>query len=307
MIIDIHCHLGDILYPNGGNAVMGRLPMARPLDPDALRRLFLYGFHGLDESFYKHRHVEWLMTRAERLRNATGTLQNLSRRLDRHGIDFAAVMPVAPHVAFEDLLPAAQADRRVLPFGSFDFTRADLAGQGLRQLALGAKGFKLHPILQRVPPDGQQVMEALSPLPPGTAILLHAGTANYYPAHEQHLQTPEHGGIAGIETLCRAFPHLRFVAAHGGLRQFGELIERLAPLPNTSVDTSFVSPAGIRLLIAAFGAGRVLFASDWPWGFYHTGLAAVRAACRDELELEMVLGKNAEELLQGCARALRTI
>lgn len=297
MIVDIHCHLGNILYPAGGHAVMARLPMARPFDPDGLRRLFLYGFHGLD-SIYSLPPVEWLMTRAERRRNFTATLENLSRRLDRYGVAYAAAMPVAPNTAFDDVLPAAKADPRVLPFGSFDFTAPQLAGQGLRQLAQGARGFKLHPILQRVEADGPLVMEALSPLPDGTVILVHAGRANYYPACESALQTPENGGIPAIERLCRAFPQLRFIAAHGGLRQFREVLERLAPLPNTTVDTSFVSPEGIRTLIGAFGAHRVLFASDWPYGFYRTGLNAVKAACRgDGKLLSQVLGENAAELL----------
>ena len=297
MIIDIHCHLGDILYPSGGARILSRMPMARPFDPDALRRQSLYGFTGLDHTFYELPRVKWWMTRAERTRNFTGTLQNLSAGLDRHGIGMAAAMPLAPNVAFADLLPAAQTDPRVLPFGSFDFTQADLPGQAKSQLAQGARGFKLHPILQRVDPAGHAVAEALSALPDGTVIMVHTGVANYYPPAEQHLQTPEFGRIGGIAQMARAFPRLQFVAAHGGLREFADVLSLLAPLPNTYVDTSFVSPAGIRTLIAAFGPDRVLFASDWPWGFHGTGLAAVRKACTGR-ELAMVLGENAQRLLE---------
>lgn len=296
MIIDIHCHMGDILYPSGGSRILSRVPMARPFDPDALRRLTLYGFTGLDRTFYEQPRVKWWMTRAERMRNFTGTLQNLSASLNRHGIDYAAAMPLAPNVAFADLLPAAQADSRVLPFGSIDFTQPDLPGQARRQLAMGARGFKLHPILQQVDPASPVVAEALSALPGGTVVMLHTGTANYYPPSEQHLQAPEFGRIEGIAAMVRAFPHLRFVAAHGGLREFSDVLTLLAPLPNAHVDTSFVSPVGIRALIAAFGPERVLFASDWPWGFHGTGLAAVRRACTGR-ELQMVLGENAQRLL----------
>lgn len=296
MIIDIHCHLGDILYPSGGQRILSDVPMARPFDPDGLRRRALYGFHGLDDTFYELPRVQWLMTRAERMRNFTGTLKNLSAGLDRYGIDYAAAMPLAPNVTFDDLLPAAQADPRVLPFGSIDFTRPDQADQARRQLAAGARGFKLHPILQRVDPAGTAVAEALSALPAGTMVMVHAGTANYYPSAEQHLQAQEFGYIQGIARMAQAFPGLNFVAAHGGLRQFADVLSELSPLPNAFVDTSFVSPDGIRALLDAFGERRVLFASDWPWGFHTTGLAAVRKACSGNT-LENVLGGNAQRLL----------
>lgn len=296
MIVDIHCHLGDILYPHGGQRILSGLPMARPFDPDGLRRMLLYGFHGLDESLYQMPRVQWLMTRAERRRNFTGTLKNLCARMDRHGIDYAAAMPLAPNVAFEDLLPAARADRRVLPFGSVDFTQPDLAGQVRRQLAAGALGFKLHPILQRVDPAGPAVAEALSALPRGAVVMVHAGISNYYPPAEQHLQVQEYGYIPAIARMVRGFPELRFIAAHGGLLQFADVLALLAPLPNAHVDTSFVSPEGIRLLVHAFGPRRVLFASDWPWGYHGTALAAVRRACPGGT-LAWVLGGNAAGLL----------
>lgn len=297
LIIDIHCHLGDILYPSGGGRILSSQPMARPFDPDALRRLSLYGFSGLDGSLYALPRVKWLMTRAERMRNFTGTLRNLSASLDRFGIDYAAAMPLAPNVTLSDLLPAAAQDRRVLPFGSINFTAPDLAGQARRQLADGARGIKLHPILQRVDPAGPAVAEALSALPAGTLVMVHTGVADYYPPAEQHLQAPRYGRIAGIAQMARAFPSLRFIAAHGGLGEFRDVLALLAPLPNIYADTSFVSPAGIRALIAAFGPGRVLFASDWPWGFHKTALGAVRNACSGR-ELAMVLGENARRLLE---------
>ncbi len=296
MIVDIHCHLGDILYPNGGQRILTALPMAHPFDPDALRRLTLYGFHGLDRVLYAKPQVQWAMTRAERERNFTGTLGNLSAALHRHGIDYAAAMPLAPNVTFADLLPAAGANPRVLPFGSIDFTAPDPAGQARQQMAAGARGLKLHPILQRVDPESAVVVEALAALPAGTVVMVHTGTSNYYPPAEQHLQAAGYGRVEGIARIAQAFPQLCFVAAHGGLRQFADVLTLLAPLPNAYVDTSFVSPAGIRTLVEFFGPERVLFASDWPWGFHRTSLAAVRRACTSRTR-ELVLGGNACRLL----------
>ncbi len=75
-------------------------------------------------------------------------------------------------------------------------------------------------------------------------------------------------------------------------------MQLLAPLPNVFVDTSFQSPERVRQLVAAFGAERVLFASDWPFGNRPPALAIVRAACRGDRGLERrILFENAAELL----------
>ncbi len=296
-IIDIHCHLGDILYPGGGRVIEKELPMAKPFDPDWLRRRSLYRVS--DNWLYTRSGMQRLMSRAERLRNFTATRRNLSHAMDRYGVETAVALPVAPNTTFEDLLPAALADRRILPFGSFDFTAPDIRGQALRQLGAGARGFKLHPILQRVPADGPQAHEALSSLPRGAVVLLHAGEADYYPKRDARLQVPEYGRIEGIAALCRDFPELTFIAAHGGLRQFRDFVTLLPGLPNVHADTTFLSPEGIRALIGAFGAERVLFGSDWPYGFQLTALKCVRAACRgNEKKLEAILAGNAERLLK---------
>lgn len=299
MVTDMHCHLGNILYPGGGSVVLSDAPFAHPFDLDAPRRLALYGFEALDGSFYSLKAVKLQMTEAERRRNFTATLANLSSRLGRFAIGRACVMPIAPNTMFDDVLKAAEKDARLIPFGSFDFTQKDLPAQANRQISLGAKGFKLHTVLQRVDPCGAEVTEALSSLPDGTVVLFHAGEANYYPVRESGLQRPEFGRVVDLARMCRAFPRLRFVAAHGGLREFRDVLELLAPMKNVWVDTSFVSPKGIRALADAFGTGRVLFASDWPYGFYRTGLLSVRAACRGrDAEAQAILGGNAAELLE---------
>lgn len=298
LIIDMHCHLGNILYPGGGAVVLSDKRMAHPIDLDAPRRLLLYDFHALDGSFYNLPAVKQQMTEAERRRNFTAALSNLSPRLTRFGVDYACVMPIAPNTSFLDVLPAMQKDKRLIPFGSFDFAAPDLASQGQSQIGMGAKGFKLHPILQRVDPCGPEVSAALSGLPEGTIVLFHAGEANYYPPRENHLQRPEYARVERLAGMCRAYPSLRFVAAHGGLREFRELLELLSPLKNVWVDTSFVPPSEIRILMDAFGTKRVLFASDWPYGFYSTSILSVRAACRGKrIEEEAILGGNAAELL----------
>ena len=83
-----------------------------------------------------------------------------------------------------------------------------------------------------------------------------------------------------------------------GLEDVDDTIELLAGLKNVSVDISFQSPGKIRELIKAFGAERVLYASDWPYGNRIPAVKAVKAACRGDWDLErLIFYENAATLL----------
>jgi predicted TIM-barrel fold metal-dependent hydrolase len=61
---------------------------------------------------------------------------------------------------------------------------------------------------------------------------------------------------------------------------------------------TFVIPAGMRDLIQAAGAERVLFGSDWPWGNRKPALKILSKACRGDFHLERrILFENAAQLL----------
>jgi predicted TIM-barrel fold metal-dependent hydrolase len=304
-ILDVHGHLGDILY-RGGGELIGRLGVEKEavFDPASLAESRLHrGNPLLARLFY--RLLARQITRAERARNATATLENFSRSLDEAQISRAVCLPIPPHLTFRDLAQAREKDPRVVPFTGVDYTPGEDGafpdpGPALTaDVTAGARGLKLHPIIQRIPLTSAETRAAVEAFAAhGLPVLFHCGISSYYLGAERSREEPRYGAIPHAAELVRDFPGVRFIAGHSGLLQVDQVMELLAPLPNVSVDTSFQSPERVCQLVAAFGSERVLFASDWPYGNRLPALAIIREACRGDRGLERrILFENAAELL----------
>jgi len=297
-IIDIHTHLGDIIHDGGGELIEKTGVRKRMmLDLISVSEMLLHPDFGgaiYESPLYP------MVAKASRARNDTATLENMQRNMDKHGIHMSACMPIPPYVTFSDLKRAAEKDERIIPFTGVDFTRKHDVDAALAQdVAAGAQGMKLHPIIQCVSFDDPRVFEAVEAfgrhrLP----ILFHAGIAHYYPSGQKDRERPEFGKIEAAVKLVTAFPQVRFIAGHAGLYQVDDVIEILSPAQNVSVDISIQSPKVVKRLLEAFGPERVLFASDWPWGCRETPLRVIRRVCRgDDGVKRRVLSENARELL----------
>jgi predicted TIM-barrel fold metal-dependent hydrolase len=283
-------HLGDILNLGGGGLIDRKnVTMEKMWDPQTLNEKQLNRSFGLGALAYKV--TEYWATKAQRARNATATLENMQRSLDEAGIDYTVCLPIAPYVTFEDLVKAREKDARILPFTSIDFTRDyDISAQIEADMAQGAVGLKLHPIIQAVPLDDSRVIEALQAcsrlkLP----VLIHSGVSSYYLGKEKSRNVPSNGRIIHIDKVVRSFPHVNFIIGHAGLFQVKEVCQRMNGLPNVWVDTSFQSPGTIVKLMKVFGHDRVMYASDWPFGNRMPHIQTVKVACRGDKDLENLL------------------
>ncbi len=302
MIIDIHSHIGDILYPNGGDLIYRKSVKKRLFfDIISLSESGLHaGVPGISD--------EWLyrftfngITKASRARNATATLENNRTSMDRTGVTHTVCMPIPPHVVFDDLRRARKADPGIIPFTGIDFKNLQNLQDTLKiDVEKGAMGLKLHPIIQKVPLNDKrtfQVVEAFAVhhLP----VLFHCGISSYYLDQERETrEDASYGNIGSAEKLVAAFPDVPFIAGHAGLFQYQEVIDRLSGYDNVHVDISFQSPSHIECLLRAFGPERILFASDWPYGRRTTAVNAVKKACNGDMGLEnRILYQNARELL----------
>ena len=302
MIIDIHCHLGDILYPGGGRLIWDT-GVRKQRGPDLIsfsERLLHRSMGGLDRVM--DRLFMDLVTRAEQARNATATLENLRAAMAAAGITHSVCMPIPPHVTFDDLARAADADKAILPFTGVDFNHSsNMAAELSAHVACGARGLKLHPIIQQRPLDGPETMAAVAAFAPhGLPVLFHCGVSSYYLGEEKvRRQNPGLGRIEDARRLVASFPGVAFIAGHAGLLDVSRVMDLLAPLKNVSVDISFQPPPTIRQLIRTFGPRRVLFASDWPYGNHLPAIRAVERACRGDRRLErMIFFENAARLLR---------
>lgn len=238
--------------------------------------------------------------KAERERNFTATLNNLSIELTKYRVDNVCIMPIEPNVNTSDIIKASEKDNRIIPFGSINFDdKEGLADRVKNKISEGAKGFKLHPIIQRVSMDSERVYQVMEALPSGFTILSHTGVASYYSSADRAKEIPENGAIKPFYNLVKAFPKLNFIAGHAGLKDIDDVIYLLNGLDNVWVDTSFQSPRNIRRLINAFGSEKVLFASDWPYGYYGTAIRCVKVACKkDNALFNKLMGNNAKNLLK---------
>lgn len=298
-IIDSHSHLGDILYPDGGTLIWKKgLAMPAGIDIVSYNEAMLQRSFGLGEILYGM--VKYWATKVERARNAAATLENMSASLDVNGISHAVCLPIAPNLTYDDLAMARRIDGRILPFTSIDYSLGLKAFEKLEQdIEDGALGLKLHPIIQRKRLDDPLLLEILHKFANfNKPVLTHAGLSYYYLGEENKVYHAENGGIDHVKELVSTFPKIKFIIGHAGLFQSYQVCKKLKEFDNIWVDTSFQSPENIRKLIEVFGAEKVMYGSDWPYGYCKPNIKAVKVACRGDRALEeMLFYQNAATLL----------
>ena len=148
-IIDFHTHLGDIFHENKNISFkapqhlpkykdpfkeLGEGGYRAPLiadDPDALNTLIDAGQFRIWEK---------------------GSLQSVREEIERNRMDYIVSLPVLPNTSFEETLAASKLEPKILPFTSPDFSLpVNEMQEKLREdIRMGARGLKLHPILQNV-------------------------------------------------------------------------------------------------------------------------------------------------------------
>jgi uncharacterized protein len=299
-IIDMHTHLGNILYPGGGELIEKKGVMKDiKFDIITISEKMLHFDLG-DKKMEKVLFGKWI-TLAERARNLTATRENMRRSMDENGIVACAVMPIPPNVNFSDLTGAAKKDGGILPFTGIDFSQSTDAidSQLAADVAAGARGLKLHPVIQKEKLTSPKTFSAIeSFMHYGLPVLCHCGTSSYYPRNEHYMEEPSYGEIFYIRNLARAFPSVRFIVGHSGLYQVEDALNILHPYHNIFMEISFQSPNMIRRLIRAFGPDKILYGTDWPWGDRLTSVKCVRHACSNENALaQLIFYENAAELL----------
>ncbi len=299
-IIDAHSHVGDILYPDGGRIIEHKgIRKKLIFDPISIWQMSLNRNYGMGTLPYRL-FLRWII-RAEQERNFTATRENARKSMNATGITSSVCLPLPPHVSFSDVKQASEKDPGLIPFTGVDFTHMEqLEIQFAEEIKQGAKGLKLHPIIQKVPFTDERMLRAVrSFMRFDLPILFHAGISNYYTGKEKKHNIPEYGTIKEARALVSAYPGAKFIVGHAGMYDVKEVIRLLGGYNHIWVDTSLQSPESIRDLIDVFGEDKVLFGSDWPFGSRQAGLKAVKVACSCNPKLERkILYENAAQLLK---------
>ena len=299
-VIDIHVHLGDIFL---GRNVSFRACLPRPEDledhfADNGRWGFRYTVVGKTAA-----ELEGRMRQGQR-RLALATLDNLGQSMDEEGVARSALMPVCPYTTFEEYLAASRLDPRLIPFTSPDFSLpVDLMAVKLRRdLERGARGLKIHSVLQNVRMNDPRTHAAVEVCGrAGLPVMFHIGVSYYYlPDQEKDYPSlPEAGAIEDFFDLARRFPEYPLIAAHCANKYADELAEGTRGLTNIYTDTTLCSAERMRACADKLGADKLLFGTDYPFSTLRDALAeADRAFAPDDPRRDQVLYANAARLLR---------
>ena len=188
------------------------------------------------------------------------------------------------------LAAAAASEGRLVAFARLD-PHADPVREAERCLAAGARGLKLHPRAEGFTLDEVAVADVFAL------------------AHERRLPIVIHAG-RGIPALGRnvlelseRFPEARPVLAHAGISDLAWIWRRLDDHPGVFFDTAWWLPVDLLTLFALVPPGRILFASDTPYGTpLSSAVLTLRCALQAGLSAEQlaaVAGAQLERLLAG--------
>ncbi|MDO5702948.1 MAG: amidohydrolase family protein [Lachnospiraceae bacterium] len=259
-----------------------------------------------------------------------GTDDGLVRSMQEAGIDISVILPVATSpeqvIRINDSAAAKAEEREklgLISFGAMHPAFEGWHGELARIKDMDMRGIKVHPVYQEAPLDDMQFLRIYDRCAElGLAVVTHAGFDIGYPGVD--LCSPDRSlhALRELRAGSRAEDGFVFILAHmGGWRKWEEVLERAEELKDAGpvmLDTAFSDRSFTPLhdgywkegesemlgaddfmkIIRAYGAERVLFATDSPWSVQAESVSFVRNLPLGAEEMEAVLGGNARRVLR---------
>ena len=211
--------------------------------------------------------------------------------IDARAVVFTMKEPDGYPDANDRVIAEAEASGgRLVPFCRLD-PHDDPVAEAERCLARGARGIKLHPRAEGFTLEHPQLERVFAlanerRLP----ILVHAGRG-----------IPALGKDA--YDLTGRYPDVRLILAHAGVSDLSWLWRHADERPNLLYDTSWWTAADFLALFGLVPPGRILLASDAPYGTPAVGaVLGLRCALQAGLDgdqIECVAGRQLERILAG--------
>jgi len=98
-------------------------------------------------------------------------------------------------------------------------------------------------------------------------------------------------------SLLKRYPDFPVILAHGGKDAYEEAIAVAKKLPNVYLETSTLSFYRTRLILKKLGAGKIVFASDFPYSHPRLEMAKWNEIWNAR-EKQQILSKNAVRILE---------
>ena len=247
-----------------------------------------------------------------------GTQRGLALSMARAGVDCSLVLPVATSVRQVERVndTSARINQEgsrtgIYSFGCMHPDFPGWKGELSRMVRLGLRGVKLHPVYQDVDFDDPRYLRILDRCGElGLVVITHAGLDIGFPGKVNC--SPEM-----VLRAVRQVGPVKLILAHmGGWRNWDQ-VEQLLPDTQVYLDTAFclgtITPNGdgyygpgdlglmrdadFLRLVERFGAQRILFGTDSPWGGQKEGLEQLNALPLSPQDRSDILGGNAQRLL----------
>ena len=245
-----------------------------------------------------------------------GTATGLKESMQKAGIDYSVVLPVATNPLKLDSMNTVSIEQNgkdnLIYFGAMHPDAPDWQEQVERLYQNGIKGIKIHPVYQGVDIDDIRYLKILNKAAElGLIVLMHAGDDIGFPGEIRC--SPKM-----IANALRQVGDIKIILAHmGGWKNWKEVAGNLA---NTSamLDTAFalgkitplddtfsedflnlLNESDFIKLVQTFGSHRILFGTDSPWTDQKQSLDLIKNLPLADDEKNKILGKNAFELLGG--------
>ncbi|MCL2634372.1 MAG: amidohydrolase family protein [Oscillospiraceae bacterium] len=171
-----------------------------------------------------------------------------------------------------------------------DMTENELDSELNRVIALGLKGVKLHPDIQKFEADGKAAYRIYEAIDNRLPLLIHAGDSRF-----------SYSSPKKIRKALEQFPDMTVIAAHfGGWSEWDDAVHELTGHENLYVDTCSslytIKPEKAREYITVFGEDRVLFGTDYPMWDISDELELIDKLNLSPSVKEKILYKNARKL-----------
>jgi predicted TIM-barrel fold metal-dependent hydrolase len=229
---------------------------------------------------------------------ATHTLPNIARQARDLKIETSVLLPIDFPVISSNArtyLRLVAGRKDFISFGSVH--PYDLSPERAldKQHAMGARGIKVHPAVQLVPPDAPRSLRLFEAAGErGMVVLLHCGPVGI----EALKKSAEYTQVERYEPAIKRMPNTTFVLGHSGGLQFDEALALSLRYPNVYLEIASQSLRAIQRMVDEGPVERVLFGTDWP--FYHQGLQLAKVLIATEGNMEArraILSENAKRLL----------
>jgi len=282
-IIDPHSHVGWAFGFGGSVDMTRRGKVDYFFDFERKQDVLFKQEHPSNEEAAALAHQNltlWLKTPG---RNKTLTVANLAGEMDRMNYAKVFLLPLAiprqtRHVA--DTFAAAGMDPRMEAFGAVHPKPwgPKVVAELERQIAEHRiKAIKYHPVFQLLAPDDPDMMKLFEWCEARDMLVYaHTGYTGKEPRFMREKSEPERFAVP-----LAAFPKLRIVFAHTGVRRVDQALEVARRFDDQVwLEISGQAVPAIAYILQRYDTEKVMFGSDWP--FYPLSVAIARSLVATE-------------------------